>query len=116
MATLAQVRNKALRMLGVLGAGREASGPQDADMSAAYDEVYAELEELNLVEWANDQDVPARFVDSVVALVASRRVDEYGVSGERYQRIMGKAGSSEARIRRLLADDYVHNVTQFVDY
>lgn len=116
MATKQQVRVKALRLLGIIGVGVTPSGPQDADMSDAYSEVYAELEELDLLEWAEDDDIPTRFVDVIVNLVASKRVDEYGVSNDRYQRIMSKAANAERKIRRLIADDYVHSTTQFTDY
>lgn len=116
MATKTEIRNKALRMLGVLGAGRSASGPQAADIDAAYDEVYASLEELNLVEWASDADIPSQFVEPVVALVASSRVTEYNISEARSNRIMNKAASAEAAIRRLVANDHITTTTKFVDY
>lgn len=116
MATKSQIRAKALRLLGVVGVGVTPTGPQDSDMSDAYSEVYAELEELGLVEWAEADDIPSRFVDTVVNLVASKRVDEYGISNERYQRIMSKAAGAEANLRRLIADSYIHSTTSFADY
>lgn len=116
MATKSQIRAKALRLLGVVGVGVTPSGPQDSDMSDAYSEVYSELAELDLVEWAESDDIPARFVDTIVNLVASKRVDEYGVSNDRYQRIMNKTANAEAKIRRLISDSYIHNTTSFTDY
>lgn len=116
MATLSQVRTRALRRLGVVGVGVTPTGAQDEDMKQAYSEVYAELEELNLTEWAEDEDVPTKFADTISNLVASKRLDEYGVSSERYQRIMSKAANSEAEIRRLIAGSYVSEPTHFKDY
>lgn len=116
MATKNQVKARALRVLGVIGAGVAPTGPQDSDMNESYSEVYSELEELNLVEWAEESDIPERFVDVIVNLMASKRVDEYGVSNDRYQRIVSKASQAETKLRRLIADNYIHSTTSFTDY
>lgn len=116
MTTESQLRIKALRLLGVLGVGRTPTSAQDNDMKEAYTEVYAELDKLNLVEWAEGSDIPAEFVDTVANLIASKRIDEYGVAGERYQRIMGKALQAEITLSRLIASDYVSDTTSFTDY
>lgn len=116
MATESQLKAKALKILGVLGVGVTPSGPKDADMQEAYNEVYAELDSINLVEWANGSDIPNKYVDTVANLMASKRVEVYPVSTERYQRIMSKAAQAENKLRRLMADSYVSDTTPFVDY
>ena len=79
MATKTQIRNKALRELGVL---RLSQDPQDQDkveLEAAYDEVYAELKEEGLATWAATGEVPSKIVPYVVAWVAITRSGTYGI-------------------------------------
>ncbi len=106
MPTVAEIRDKAARKLGVLAFGQTLSNRYSADLTAAYSEVYAELRELNLVNWTLTGTIPDEVVEPVVALVARARVDEYGVSNDRYQRILNSAQNAETSLRRVIHDPY----------
>lgn len=114
MATKTDIRNKALKRLGVIGATQSATAEQAADLEAAYDEVYAELEAQDLAVW-DDATIPDEFVAPVVALVALARADEYGISNERYQRIAADAATAHKRIIAAYQGEYTsaHKVTDY---
>lgn len=106
MASAAEIRNKALRRLGVLAIGQTATAEQGADLEAAYAEVYAALLERNLAVWGASEAVPDYLVNPVVALVAYARVNEYSVSDSRYQRLARDAGSAEGAIAAAIAGKF----------
>lgn len=87
MAVAAEVRNKALRKLGVFGTGETASAKKQADLDAAYTETYAELASRSLTTWDIDEEVPDEFVAPIVSLMADSRKDEYRIPNDLYQRI-----------------------------
>ncbi len=91
MATSGEIRDRALRRMGVLAAGDTARSSYASDLDTAYTEVYAQLETKDLVTWDSDEDIPNEFAHSVVALTAYARIDEYNVPTERYQRIVRDA-------------------------
>ena len=101
MATAAEIRNKAVKKLGVLATGQTLESEIAADLDEAYSEVYAALSAKNLTTWAEDEEVPPEYIGPVVALVAFARVDEYGVPNDRYQRIAGDVSRATAEIREL---------------
>ena len=116
MATAAEIRNKAGSKLGIKAFGQALENAVSSDLDAAYDEVYARLRDEDLVSWHSTAEVPAELVSPVVDLVAFARVDDYGVSGEKYQRIAVAATQAEIRIRRSLQDDYFQDDNEAVYY
>ena len=109
MATAAQIRDKAGFKLGVKALGQALENSVSSDLDDAYTEVYNRLRDEDLVSWDVAAEIPDEVVSPVVDLVAFSRVDEYGVSTERYQRIVSAASQAEVRIRRSLQDDYFTN-------
>lgn len=103
MATAAQIRDKAARKLGLYGTGQTLRAAHAADLDEAYAEIYAELELIDLVTWAFDEDVPDALTRVVVDLVAGSRVNEYSVPAEKYQRLTRDHDLAESRIRTILA-------------
>ncbi len=116
MATAAQIRDKAGFKLGVKDLGQALENSVSSDLEDAYQEVYSRLRDEDLVSWSLISEVPNELVSPVVDLVAFARADEYGVSGERYQRIAIAASQAEIRIRRSLQDDYFKDQSQAVYY
>lgn len=116
MATKAEIRDKAARKLGIKAIGQTLENPVSSDLDDAYTEVYAMLRGEDLVTWHSTAEVPDNLVWPVVALVAFSRVDEYNISGERYQRITAAAGAAEATIRRAIQDDYFTDESEAVYY
>ena len=106
MATAAQIRDKAGFKLGVKALGQALENSISSDLDDAYTEVYARLRDEDLVSWSATAEVPDELVSPVVDLVSFARVDEYGVSTERFQRLQIAASQAEIRIRRSLQDDY----------
>lgn len=85
--TKAEIRDKALKKLGVFGTGTTASSGKAADLDQAYLEVYEQLLRRRLVTWDTDEEIPNEYVHSVVALVADARKDEYRIPNDLFQRI-----------------------------
>ena len=110
MATAAEIRDKAGFMLGVKTLGQALENSVSSDLDDAYTEVYERLRAEDLVNWTTD--IPNDVVSPVVDLVAFARATQYGVSGERYQRIILAAQQAEIRIRRSLQDDYFTDETE----
>lgn len=109
-ATPAQIRNKAARKLGILARGQTLKSDISQDLDNAYNEVFAELRAADVVSWSATASVPDEVVGPIVALVALSRVDEYGVSNDRLQRIASSALNAEPRIRRAITEDYFSNM------
>lgn len=105
MATKAEVRNQALQLLGVLRIGQSATAQDTTEIETAYDEIYLDLKKEGLATWAATGEVPDELSPYVSGLVALSRNVTYGISQERYQRLIlttGPDGNMAKReIRRL---------------
>lgn len=104
--TIAEVRNRALYLLGMLQVGQS---PQDADatrVEEAYGEVYADLKDCGLATWTSTGSVPDALVPHVAALVAYECADDYGVSTARLQRVMARSDKAKMKIAELTQPDY----------
>ena len=112
MATAAEIRDKAGSKLGIKTLGQALENSVSSDLDEAYIEVYDRLRAEDLVNWDISAEVPSDIVDPVVYLVAFARATEYGIAGERYQRIASLASHSETRIRRSLQNDYFTDETE----
>lgn len=105
MATVAQIVDKALDRLGVLGTGQTSQSEDVERLTAAYNEVYAALSAKNLTTWDIDEQVPDEYVNPVVSMVAFARVDDYSVPDAKYQRITIANSAAIPEIRELQADN-----------
>ena len=92
MTTVPEIKRQSLELLGRLRLGQSFQTQDDVAMQKSYDEVYASLKELGVATWTSTGSVPDELTPPVVALVAWNRIDVYGVSDSRYQRIAAKAG------------------------
>ena len=114
MATAQEIREKAAKKLGVLGTGQTLQSETAADIDAAYTEVYAQLDTLNLTTWDSDEEVPDELVKPVVDLVAYARVDEYSVPDNRYTRIrrdaLGDKLTGDPSARQVIKELQASNV------
>lgn len=117
MATLARVRERAAKRLGLLATGQTLGASITADLVSAYSGLHAEWTELGIAVWSSTADVPEKLAEAVVRELAYRLKDDYGISMERYQRIAAEGGqAAENMVRRLIAGEYVADTTEFVDY
>lgn len=116
MATAAEIRDRALRRLGVLAFGQTAS-PEAADAAeTAFSEYYASLAQIGLAVWAFSGDVPDILAEPVINGLCQRLLNDFSVSNERYQRIMADASQSEAQIRRMIGNEYVYKPVDILDF
>ena len=114
MATATQIREKALKKLGVKAIGSTTQSEIQEDVDNAYTEVYAMLNTLKLTPWDSDEDIPDEFVIPVVYLVADSRKDEYSIPNDRYQRISADGERALPLIKSMLASNVY--VTPTADY
>jgi len=101
MATLPNVRKRAFGRL--TGASGNPTAAEDSLLTDVYGEVYAALAADGLVSWGPADDVPAQFVQPVVALMASAVAMDFGNP----ELVLGEAGEEAERreIARLLAPE-----------
>lgn len=105
MATATQIRERALKKLGVTSLNQTVQSEFADDIDIAYLEVHAMLDTLKLATWDYDDDVPDEFAAPVVWLVADARKDEYSVPNDRYARIVADAAKAEQIIRTMQASN-----------
>lgn len=78
MATKAELRNKVLQKLGVIGAGDTPETSDQTLVEEAYDSAYAYLRSLHIVSWGSGGDIPTWAVNPIKNYVASQVANEYG--------------------------------------
>ena len=105
MATSTAIVEKAANRLGIVSEGQTLRAEYDSDLTNAYNEVWAELDEMDLLTWDSDEDIPDAFVWSVVTMVAHSRLDEYSISNDRYTRIMNDYSKAHMRLKELVGSD-----------
>ena len=110
---IAEVRNRALVMLGKLPLGQTPSAPLSTDMEQVYDQVYQDLKNRGLVTWSATDDIPEEFVDQIAAIMAGRRSE--GIPQERYIRIVSASNAAIKSISRLISGKYV-NPRKYTDF
>lgn len=103
MATEASVRVQALVRLKAIGRGQTPNAADTAEITAAYNEVYAYLDSRNLTTWETGEDVPDEMVPFVVALMCRSRLDHYGTPEPRRSEIRADASGAILEISRLQA-------------
>ena len=98
---------RVLRKLRELEADEVASSEDSSLIGAKYDEVYAELNERGLVNWASTGDIPNTHAQSVIAIVAFRSADDFYVDEQRYQRLAMEERGAEKTLRQMEYIPYV---------
>ena len=106
MATVSEVRQGALQLLGILGIGDTASTADDTQMTKRYDELFDDFKFHGMDYWPSAGPVPDRFAPHVEALIAYHSLEDYSVSQPREMKIIRKAGVARKEIRRLGTPDY----------
>ena len=106
MPSPTDIRERALKKLGVTAVGQTSRAEFVKDIDQAYLEIYSMLESLNIVTWDFDDDVPNEIASPVVWLVADSRKDEYNLPDGKYSRITASAAQAVPKIREMLATDF----------
>lgn len=110
--TKAQVINRVARKLGRVAVGQNLEADLESVLSDSYDQVYDELDEMNLATWASDS-VPDRYVPHVAALVAADNLE--GIPTSRQQAILVVAARAKIEISNLTNGIYTNprGITDF---
>lgn len=110
MATVAAVRKRALHLLGVTPVGQDAYDQDDTRIASAYTEVYNMLKDEGLATWAVAGTVPDKLVPYIAGLMALNANLDFGVSNDRYTRLIAQFGQNGLlamrEIRALTNPDY----------
>lgn len=114
--TRAQMANRILRRLGVLGTGQKAKSEDTSYALQAYDELYSQLEELGLAEWGATDDVPNEYVNDIVNWAAYNLIDDFKCSTQRYQRIQIASSRAEPNIRRIQSGEFVYSPVEIQNH
>lgn len=105
MTTLAAIKRKAAEKLAITTVGQAISSQVDSQMGAAYEETYYELDELDLVTWAVDADIPTKVADYVADIMAWKRADVYATP-DIYARCQQRYSIAERNIKRVISEKY----------
>jgi len=111
--TIAEVRNRALVMLGKLPLGQTPTSTVANDMEDAYTQVYAKLSRKGMVTWGPSDSIPDEFIEDVTSLMAFERAE--GIPGERYARISEAASRAFMNISSIISGEYNDPIT-YQDY
>lgn len=114
--TRAEIANRALRRCGILPFGQATDSNRTNAALQAYDEVYAYLDELGVVDWGSTASIPNEYSFWIVALTAYNLCDDIAVPDSRYMRISRDATVAEANIRRVYSGAYTRDDIKVVDY
>lgn len=110
MASKVEAKQLAGELLGIVPIGQAMQSQHNVKMGEAYDEVHAELETLNLPVWATTEEMPDEITPHFIGLMAFNKMDLYGISDSRYQRILLKVGpegdTAKDAIRLLMSAAY----------
>jgi hypothetical protein len=101
MATVAETRHKAGRMLGIVAYGQALPANHDLLLTEAYTQIYNSLKAEGNAIWASTGAVPDGVMPHVAAMMALQVAPDIGVSSERYQIIRLAAQAAPTEIRRL---------------
>ena len=119
MASQAEAKQAAGIILGITVIGQALQSQHTVQMGEAYDEVYAELENIGLALWAKADEMPDEITPHFTALMAWNKRTTYGISEARYQRLLLQVGDEGkkaiSRIRMLLSQAY-SNADEATDY
>lgn len=99
--TIAQIRDRAAYILGILPIGQELEDQDKLRIDEAYLEVFNYLKTKGFATWPFSGEVPDDVSPWVIVRVAHNCLNDYGVSNDRYTRIVSDFNVSEQNIREL---------------
>lgn len=114
--TRAEIANRVLRESGKLAFGQADNSNLTNAALQAYDEVYAYLDNLNIVDWASLAAVPDEYAFWVVAMTAYSMIGQLGTPRERVAKITVDNAQAELNIRRVFENGYTSDVTKVSNY
>lgn len=114
--TPSDLKTATLRKLKVIDSVNAAQPEDFALMGEKYEAVHAILLSRHLVTWALDEDIPAKAVEPLKAILAAFSADDFGVPEPRATMLKGEgalnlpqSSPAERLLRAVLAPKYVSN-------
>tara|TARA_R110000803_G_scaffold206573_1_gene273933 strand:+ start:5793 stop:6155 length:363 start_codon:yes stop_codon:yes gene_type:complete len=89
--TKAQVVTYTAEMMGLIGTGETQTTDMTDDLGLAYDQLYAELDRIQTVEWASTS-CPDEHIEDFACMMAVRRSHRWDIPDKNYQRIVLRVG------------------------
>jgi len=109
--TKAQVVTYCAEMMGLFGTGGTETSDMTTDLGLAYDQLYAELDRKQIIEFAS-ANCPDEFVEDFAGLMAIRRAHRWDIPDTNYQRIALRVGADGkkglANIRETMSTAWAH--------
>jgi len=105
-STKAEMRDMAGEELGVKRLHQPMQSQDAARITKSFDQVYAQLKKDGLAIWASTGSAPDEVVPHIVFLIAEGCLGVYGVSNERYNRIVMGANKARREIPKMVKPDY----------
>jgi len=105
---------RVLRKLGVLAAGQSASAEDVQTVTDKYAEVWAELDDRQVIDWYVTDDIPDERAIHMINIVAGQLTDEFSLDDLKAASIEGKAALSEGSVTS--SENPVDGVPVKVDY
>jgi len=90
--TKAQVVTYCVELMGLIGTGGTETSDMTTDIGLAYDQLYAELDRKQVIEFAS-ANCPDEFVEDFACLMALRRSHRWDIPDTNFQRIALRVGS-----------------------
>ena len=106
MATKAEVRSRVAEMLQRVRLGQSIPSALTTRINDAYDEVYQDLKDDQLVTWAVAGTIPDKVAPHLVALMAFNCTDSVHVSDALFNRIVAKRNIAKNEIKRVTTPQY----------
>jgi len=89
--TKAQVVTYTAEMMGLIGTGETETTDMTTDLGLAYDQLYAELDRKQIIEF-DSANVPDEFIEDFAGMMAVRRAHRWDIPDKHYQRIVLRVG------------------------
>jgi len=110
--TPAELKNRVLRKLRILGSGQTASAERTAIVTDAYTSVYNRLKRKNLVTWALIGNIDDAVSDALITLVAYQACDDFHIPEQRILRLKVLADEAMTDLIDLMRPEYVSTHTR----
>jgi hypothetical protein len=110
--TPAELKDRVLGKLRVLGAGQTAEAEDVFTVNEGYTSVYEQLKNQNLVTWSLTGDIPDKLATQIIKMVAYEVSDEFHIPEQRIQRLLIEADRALDDIRIKSAPEYVSTHTR----
>jgi len=114
--TTKELSEKVLRKLGRLPAHQTMTASQEKHVTDEYDDLYQELLDNSIVNWASSDDIPSNVYNPIYNILRERLKADFGVPGmgtselELYERRM------RLKISKVITNPYISQTTQFEDF